>query len=266
MTAGPSASAPRWEGADATLPTLAFGDYLVTLDETRRARRPAPTASWSDPHRAARHTASHSPCDPVWCALSMLFSDWDRSGRRDLRVIERPPLLHATARSSYGGSGPASRRGSTRATTAGPAAALGHGHRQPGPDRRRLSRGLPDEPGRQQAADPRRRSRSAVFEDIALRRGATAHRPFTGGESMPSTAWHPAFDDVNNDGFTDLYVTQGQRRGADRLRDEGPEQPPDRPARRHVRRGRRWRLASSTSAVRAGPRSSTSTPTACSTS
>ena len=26
------------------------------------------------------------PLAPGWCALSMLFTDWDRSGRRDLRV------------------------------------------------------------------------------------------------------------------------------------------------------------------------------------
>ena len=36
----------------------------------------------------------------------MLFSDWDRSGRRDLRVTQRPALLHATARSSCGASTP----------------------------------------------------------------------------------------------------------------------------------------------------------------
>ncbi|HET7722144.1 MAG TPA: CRTAC1 family protein, partial [Acidimicrobiales bacterium] len=48
-----------------------------------------------------------------------------------------------------------------------------------------------------------------LYEDIALRRGATAHRPFTGGDILPSTAWHPAFADVNADGFIDLYVSKG---------------------------------------------------------
>jgi enediyne biosynthesis protein E4 len=47
------------------------------------------------------------------------------------------------------------------------------------------------------------------YEDIALRRGVTAHRPFTGGDPQASTAWHPAFEDVNNDGLIDLYVSKG---------------------------------------------------------
>ena len=26
---------------------------------------------------------------------------------------------------------------------------------------------------------------------------------------LPSTAWHPEFEDVNNDGFVDLFVSKG---------------------------------------------------------
>ena len=48
-----------------------------------------------------------------------------------------------------------------------------------------------------------------TYEDIALARGVTAHRPFTGGDVLPSTAWHPEFQDVNNDGFVDLFVSKG---------------------------------------------------------
>jgi hypothetical protein len=48
-----------------------------------------------------------------------------------------------------------------------------------------------------------------AYHDIALERGATAHRPFTGGDILPSTAWHAQFEDVNNDGFTDLFIAKG---------------------------------------------------------
>jgi hypothetical protein len=48
-----------------------------------------------------------------------------------------------------------------------------------------------------------------VYEDIGLERGATAHRPYAGDTTMPSTAWHPEFADVNNDGFVDLFVSKG---------------------------------------------------------
>ncbi|NCZ91338.1 MAG: CRTAC1 family protein, partial [Actinobacteria bacterium] len=44
---------------------------------------------------------------------------------------------------------------------------------------------------------------------MALERGVTAQRPYAGGDILPSTAWHPEFDDVNNDGFVDLFVSKG---------------------------------------------------------
>jgi hypothetical protein len=47
------------------------------------------------------------------------------------------------------------------------------------------------------------------YVDGALRRGLTAHRPFAGDASLPSTAWHPEFADVNADGWLDLFVSKG---------------------------------------------------------
>jgi enediyne biosynthesis protein E4 len=47
------------------------------------------------------------------------------------------------------------------------------------------------------------------YRDMALESGATAHRPYAGDVTMPSTAWHAQFDDVNNDGYLDLFVSKG---------------------------------------------------------
>jgi hypothetical protein len=56
-------------------------------------------------------------------------------------------------------------------------------------------------------------STSPTYSDIALRRGVTAQRPYTGGDVLPSTAWHPEFEDINNDGYIDLFVSKGNVEG-----------------------------------------------------
>jgi hypothetical protein len=48
-----------------------------------------------------------------------------------------------------------------------------------------------------------------TYVDIGLSRNVNAERPFTGGDTLPSTAWHPEFDDVNNDGWLDLFISKG---------------------------------------------------------
>ena len=79
-----TAFSATWERAS-TLPTLAFGHYLTsgpmaTRTFDLRGQRHAPAGP------AATRYGAPIPLRPGYCALSMLFSDWDRSGRRDLRV------------------------------------------------------------------------------------------------------------------------------------------------------------------------------------
>ena len=47
------------------------------------------------------------------------------------------------------------------------------------------------------------------YSDIALDMDATATRPYEGDTTLPSTAWHDDFQDFNNDGLIDLFVTKG---------------------------------------------------------
>ena len=47
------------------------------------------------------------------------------------------------------------------------------------------------------------------YVDIAFERGVTAHRPYAGDRAAPSTAWHPEFQDVNNDSLIDLFISKG---------------------------------------------------------
>jgi hypothetical protein len=190
-----------WEG-DNRWPTLAFGDYLAAdrsscLDG--RLYRPGPSGGYGEPI-ALR---------PGLCPLSMLFSDWSRSGRRDLRVSNdrhyyrdggeqlwriapgEDPRLYSEADGwvplRIWGMGIASQD------------VTGDGY----PEVFLTSQG--DNKLQALADGPRR----PAYEDIALERGVTAHRPYAGGDVLPSTAWHAEFADVNNDGLSDLFVAKG---------------------------------------------------------
>ena len=73
-----TAFAATWEkGAD--WPTLAIGNYIDRKEEI------SPWGSCTDnwlhrPQRRARASRRRSPLKPSFCALSMLFTDWNRSG------------------------------------------------------------------------------------------------------------------------------------------------------------------------------------------
>ena len=205
-TAWTTAFSATWEGA-ADLPTLAFGNYLVP-DETRR-RIECDTSSLVRPE--GDRYGPPITLAPGYCTLSMLFSDWDRSGRRDLRV--------SNDRHYY-------RDGSEQLWRVEPGAEPRLYGEEDGWQTVRVwgmgiaSRDLTAD-GRpeifltsqadnklQSLVDPS--DGTPRYSDIALSRGVTATRPYVGDDmTLPSTAWHPEFADVNNDGLVDLFVTKG---------------------------------------------------------
>jgi enediyne biosynthesis protein E4 len=197
-----------WEGS-AAFPTLALGHYLGVdpnssdCDQNQLIR----------PNPAGTGFGSPLALDPGYCALSMLFSDWNRSGHQDLRISNdrnyyvdgdeqlwqvpagQPPRLYSSAdgwvNMQIFGMGIASYD------------VTGDGY----PDLFLTSQ-----------ADNKLQTLTAgpgqpTYGDIALKRGVTAARPFTGGDVLPSTAWHPEFQDVNNDGLIDLFVSKGNING-----------------------------------------------------
>ena len=69
---------------------------------------------------------------------------------------------------------------------------------------------LPDQPGREQAPDPGRWAGDTGIPRYRPQpRAQTLLEPFTGGDPLPSTAWHAEFQDVNNDGYVDLFIAKG---------------------------------------------------------
>ncbi|HEX6061419.1 MAG TPA: CRTAC1 family protein [Candidatus Limnocylindria bacterium] len=207
-TAITTAFSATWE-AGAARPTLAFGRYVDPASNdphhlcfANELVRPAPgTATYGAP----------VPLLPSWCALSMLFSDWSRSGRMDLRVSNDthyylptdgqeqlwrvrpgvPPSLYT----ADDGWVPVQIQGMGIASYD----LIGDGYpavflTSQADNRLQTLAVGPSQP---------------TYRDIGAKRGVNAAQPFTGGDVRPSTAWHAQFDDVNNDGFVDLFISKG---------------------------------------------------------
>lgn len=194
-----------WEPSE-SVPTLAFGNYLAIGEDGERTNdcedhflfRPV-DGTYASPTRIA----------PGWCALSFLFSDWARSGSPDLRMTND--------RHYY-------REGEEQLWRFGPGREPEPYTREDGWEQMQIwgmgiasqdvtGDGLPEIFLTSQG-DNKLQTLSdgpdlPTYEDIALTAGANAHKPFQGDTDRPSTAWHAEFDDVNNDGYLDLFVTKG---------------------------------------------------------
>jgi hypothetical protein len=139
----------------------------------------------------------------------MLFSDWDRSGRRDLRITnDRQYYVDGEDQLWRIANGEPARSytdadGWVKLQIWGMGIASFDVTGQGYPDVFLTSQG--DNKLQTLTAGPGQ----PTYRDIALRRGVTSAQPFTGGDVRPSTAWHPEFQDVNNDGFIDLFVSKG---------------------------------------------------------
>jgi hypothetical protein len=207
-----TAFAAEWEHG-ATWPTLAVGTYIdrnKDIDPWGSC-----TENWMlRPKAGAAGFDARIPLKPSFCSLSMLFTDWNRSGTPSLRVSNdreyylggteqmwhvdpgQPPALY-TAKDGWKplkiwGMGITS------------ADITGDGY----PDYFLTSMAdnklqtFTNPPSADGAV-------KADFKDVALARNVIAQHPYTGGDVRPSTAWHAQFEDVNNDGLFDLFVAKG---------------------------------------------------------
>ena len=196
-----------WEGA-ATLPTLAFGRYVEFKENGEFVCPPNEVVR---PATSGVGYAPPTPLSPGYCPLSMLFSDWDGSGRRDLRVSNDRQYYD----NEVGGEqlwrfepGVAPRAydaadgwGLVRLWGMGIASydMTGDGY----PEVYLTSQGANSL--QTLVAGPS----SPAYHGETLKYGIEATRPVVGGDPLPSTSWHPEFEDVNNDGSMDLLVTKG---------------------------------------------------------
>lgn len=191
-----------WEKG-AALPTLAFGNYVDRTDP----KGPFEACDVNQLYRPQNSVYS-SPIvlRPGFCALSALFTDWNRAGRADLRLsndrhyyvrggqeqlwaMEEEPRLYTPEEGwkpySLWGMGIASRD--------------------------LTGDGLPEvylsSMGDQlfQIREPG----GPTWETAPFAMGTAAQRPHLGDDGRPSTGWHIAFGDVNNDGRDDVFIAKG---------------------------------------------------------
>jgi enediyne biosynthesis protein E4 len=204
-----TAFAATWEkGAD--WPTLAVGTYI---DRTEEA---FPWGNCTANHLYRPDGKGFSAplaLEPGFCALSILFTDWDRQGTPDLRVsndreyykggqeqmwrIEpgQPPVAFTEA------------DGWQRLRIWGMGIAQEDINFDGFPEFYLTS--MADNKLQTLAEVPAEGPPKPRYRDIALKSGVTAHRPYTGDDLRPSTAWHAQFADVNNDGLSDIFVVKG---------------------------------------------------------
>lgn len=206
-----TALAATWERR-ADWPTIAIGNYI---DRTQDA---FPWGSCTDnwlhrPKVAERGFASPLALKPSYCPLSMLFTDWNRSGTPSLRVSNDREYYKGGQEQMWKiepGHAPSlytAAEGWRYLRIWGMGIASYDLNFDGYPEYFLTS--MADNKLQTLASVPPEGPPQPSYADVAFAKGVTAHRPYTGGEVKPSTAWHTQFEDVNNDGLVDLFIAKG---------------------------------------------------------
>ena len=202
-----TAMAATWEKG-AAWPTIAIGNYVDRNEEAFPWGSCTP--NWL--HRGtAKSFAAPLPLTPSFCALSMLFTDWNRSGTPALRVSNDREYYKGGQEQLWRvepGADPVAYKADEGWK---PLKIWGMGIASTD----LTGDGLPDyyltsmADNKLQVVTSAESTLLPIFTDVAFAKKITAHRPYMGDDLRPSTAWHAQFADVNNDGLMDLFVAKG---------------------------------------------------------
>lgn len=199
-----TAFSATWE-AGQSLPTLAIGNYVDRTDPDG----PFGTCDVNMLYRPEeRRYGAPRALSPGYCALSVLFTDWGRTGRADLRVSNDRHYYVRGGQEQMWAMEPKPRLygpqdGWQRYMLWG----MGIASRDISGD------GLPEvylsSMGDQKLQMLVKGGKGPDYRDATFERGTTAHRPYIGDDGRPSTGWHVAFGDVQNDGRDDIFIAKG---------------------------------------------------------
>lgn len=205
---------------DASHATFAFGNYVDrsapgspwgTCDDNV-LHRPRPVSSDRGPEVDGGPDYSEPfRLTPGYCSLSMLFTDWNRSGEPALRISNDRHYYRGGEEQLWALPPGRPPRPYRRADGWRHLKIWGMGIASTDLD----GDGLPEfaltsmGDTKLQTIERETDDLLPVYRDIAFDRGVTAHRPYTGEDMRPSTGWHAEFQDVNNDTLPDLFIAKG---------------------------------------------------------
>ena len=194
-----TAFSATWEtGRD--FPTLAIGNYVDRADP----EGPFGACDSNELHRPeGRLYGAPVRLEPGFCALSMLISDWRRTGAPELRISND---RHYYVRGGYEEMwrlDPLSPRGEADGWPKISLWGMGIASRDITGD------GLPEVMLTSMGDQLLQINRGEGYENAPYALGTYAQRPYLGDDGRPSTGWHAEFGDVNNDGRADLFIAKG---------------------------------------------------------
>ncbi len=207
-----TAFAATWE-ENSIFPTMAFGNYVD---------RTAPGSPWGTcaanilarPLNAEGSLPDYSEAlnlEPAHCALSVLFTDWNKSGQPSLRVTNDRQYYRGGQEQLWRLEAGRPPRQFSSSQGWKPLRIWGMGIAEADLDQDGLPEYALSSMGDTmlQTLDPDADAERPTYRDAAYEKQMTAHRPYTGTDLKPSTGWHTQFADLNNDTHLDLFIAKG---------------------------------------------------------
>ena len=194
-----TAFAATWEAGN-DWPTLVFGNYVD------RGIPDGPFGACDDNtlyRPQGNGFAAPVALSPGFCALSMLISDWQRSGTPELRISNDRHYYVRGGKEEMWRLRPLAPRGEADGWPKLSLWGMGIASADLTGD------GLPEVMLTSMGDQVLQFNDGRVFQNAPFAIGTYAQRPHRGDDGRPSTGWHAQFGDIDNDGLLDLFIAKG---------------------------------------------------------